>query len=152
MNLDSPDTWRWIWLMTAAALGIAEAVTPIAFGFLPLALAAALAALLAFAGVALPIEWIVFVLAGAAAYAVLLPVGRRIAHGAPSTAAISGAGRWVGRQAHVLESIPAQGTGLVRLDRERWRAESGTRRPIPAGRTALGTPAARPPAPGAPPE
>ena len=26
MNLDSPDTWRWIWLLTAALLGVAEAV------------------------------------------------------------------------------------------------------------------------------
>jgi membrane protein implicated in regulation of membrane protease activity len=138
MNLDSPDTWRWIWLVTAAALGVAEAVTPIAFGFLPLALAAALAAVLAFAGVALPVEWLAFVLAGAAAYAMLLPVGRRITrgHGGQTTV---GAQRWVGRQAHVLETIPPHGTGLVRLDREQWRAESGTDTPIPAGSTVLVT-------------
>jgi inner membrane protein len=138
MNLDSPDTWRWIWLVTAAVLGVAEAVTPIAFGFLPLALAAALAAVLAFAGVGLPIEWIAFVLGGVAAYAALLPVGRRITrgHGGPSSV---GAQRWVGRQARVLEPIPPHGTGLVQLDRERWRAESGTDTPIPAGSTVLVT-------------
>lgn len=138
MNLDSPDTWRWIWLVTAAALGVAEAVTPIAFGFLPLALAAALAAVLAFAGVALPIEWIAFVLGGAAAYAVLLPIGRRIAHGHSGPSSV-GAQRWVGRQAHVLETIPPHGTGLVRLDREQWRAESGIDTPIPVGSTVLVT-------------
>ena len=138
MNLDSPETWRWIWLVTAVALGVAEAVTPIAFAFLPLALAAALAAVLAFAGVGLPIEWIVFVLSGAAAYAVLLPVGRRLARGSGDHTAV-GAQRWVGRQAHVLETIPPHGTGLVRLDRESWRAESGTDTPIPAGSTVLVT-------------
>ena len=138
MNLESPDTWRWIWLVTAAALGVAEALTQISFAFLPLALAAALAAVLAFAGVGLPIEWIAFVLGGAAAYAALLPVGRQIArgHGLPSSV---GAQRWVGRQAHVVEAIPRHGTGLVRLDREHWRAESGTDTDIPAGSTVLVT-------------
>jgi membrane protein implicated in regulation of membrane protease activity len=136
MNLDSPDTWRWIWLLTAALLGVAEAVTPIAFGFLPMALAAALACILAFAGVSLGIEWLVFVAGGVAAYALLLPVGKRIArgHGGPVSV---GAERWVGRQAQVLEEIPARGTGVVRLDRERWRAESGTDTVIPEGSIVL---------------
>ncbi|MCA1692731.1 MAG: GDSL-type esterase/lipase family protein [Actinobacteria bacterium] len=37
-----------------------------------------------------------------------------------------GANRWVGRQAVVLRDIPASAgaTGMVRLDREEWRAES----------------------------
>lgn len=138
MNLESPETWRWIWLLTAATLGIAEAVTPIAFGFLPMALAAALAAILAFAGVSLGFEWIAFALGGVTAYAVLLPIGGRIAKG-HGGAVTSGAGRWVGRQAHVIEAIPAHGTGLVQLDRERWRAESGTDTPIPAGSIVLVT-------------
>jgi len=138
MNLDSPDTWRWIWLLTATVLGVAEAVTPIAFGFLPMALAAALACILAFAGVSLGIEWLAFVGSAAAAYALLLPVGKRIARGHGGSV-VSGSGRWVGRQAHVIEAIPPHGTGLVRLDREQWRAESGTDTLIPAGSTVLVT-------------
>jgi len=138
MNLDSPDTWRWIWLLTAALLGVAEAVTPIAFGFLPMALAAALACILAFAGVALGIEWLAFVGSAVAAYAVLLPVGKRIARGHGQSTAV-GAERWIGRQAHVVEAIPARGTGMVRLDRERWRAESGTDTAIPEGSIVLVT-------------
>jgi membrane protein implicated in regulation of membrane protease activity len=138
MDLESPETWRWIWLVVALALGVAEAVTPIAFGFLPLALAAGLACVLAFAGVSLGYEWIAFVLSGAAAYALLLPIGRRISR--PRGDAItSGAGRWVGRQAIVLEAIPRHGTGTVRLDREQWRAESGTDVEIPVGSTVLVT-------------
>jgi membrane protein implicated in regulation of membrane protease activity len=54
-------------------------------------------------------------------------------------AANVGAERWVGRQAHVLEAIPAHGTGVVRLDREQWRAESGTDTDIPAGSAVLVT-------------
>jgi membrane protein implicated in regulation of membrane protease activity len=138
MNLDSPDTWRWIWLLTTVVLGVAEAVTPIAFGFLPMALATALACVLAFAGVSLGLEWVAFVGSAVVAYAVLLPVGRRIARGHGQAVSV-GAGRWVGRHAHVLEDIPPHGTGLVRLDRERWRAESGTNTLIPAGSTVLVT-------------
>ena len=138
MDLESPDTWRWIWLAVTALLGVAEAVTPIAFGFLPMALAAGLACVLAFAGVALPLEWLAFAVSGAAAYALLLPIGRRIArgHGGQTTV---GAGRWVGRQAIVVEAIPRHGTGVVRLDREQWRAESGTDVAIPVGSTVLVT-------------
>ena len=137
MDLESPDTWRWIWLGVTALMGVAEAVTPIAFGFLPMALAAALAAILAFAGVSVPLEWLAFVVGGAAAYAALLPLGRRITS---SSAQVSvGAGRWVGRQAVVIADIPPSGTGMVRLDREEWRAESGTDTLIPTGSKVLVT-------------
>jgi membrane protein implicated in regulation of membrane protease activity len=137
MDLESPDTWRWIWLLTAVALGTAEAITPIAFGFLPLALAAALAAILALAGVAVGLEWAAFVIGGVAAYAALLPVGRRITRSSGHAAV--GAGRWVGRQAIVVADIPSTGNGMVRLESEQWRAESGTSTPIPAGSTVLVT-------------
>lgn len=138
MDLESPDTWRWIWLAAAAALGATEAVTPVAFGFLPMAIAAALAAVLAFAGVSLGLEWIAFVLASIAAYAVLFPIGRRAALGSGQSSRV-GAERWVGRQAVVTASIPARGTGTVRLEREEWRAESGTETPIPADSVVLVT-------------
>jgi membrane protein implicated in regulation of membrane protease activity len=137
MDLESPETWRWIWLAVAVILGVAEAVTPIAFGFLPMAVAAAIACLLAFLGVSLGFEWVAFVLAGAAAYALMLPLGRRLTRSSEHSAV--GAGRWTGRQAIVLSDIPATGTGLVRLESEQWRAESATDSLIPAGSTVLVT-------------
>jgi membrane protein implicated in regulation of membrane protease activity len=139
MDLNSPDAWRWIWLVTAAAFSVAEVVTPQAFFFLPFAVGALLGAALAFAGVALALEWLAFVVATAGAYAVLWPIGRRLARGGPTHAI--GANRWVGREAVVLADIPAElgGTGTVRLDREQWRAESGARVAIPAGSTVLVT-------------
>src|SRR5205823_6785789 len=120
MDLNSPDAWRWIWLVTAAAFSVAEAVTPQAFFFLPFAIGALLGAVLALAGVALGLEWVAFVVGTAAAYAVLWPIGRRLARGGPQHAI--GANRWVGREALVMADIPAElgGTGLVRLDREQW--------------------------------
>jgi len=139
MDLNSPDAWRWIWLITAAAFSVAEVVTPQAFFFLPFAIGALLGAVLALAGVALGLEWVAFVVGTAAAYAVLWPIGRRLARGGPQHAI--GANRWVGREALVMADIPAElgGTGLVRLDREQWRAESGARIAIPAGSTVLVT-------------
>ena len=46
---------------------------------------------------------------------------------------------WVGRQAYVLRDIPSGpgATGLIRLDREEWRAESLMGMPIRAGSTVL---------------
>ena len=139
MDLNSPDVWRWIWLITAAAFSLAEVVTPQAFFFLPFAVGALFGAVLAFAGVGIAFEWAAFVVGTAAAYAVLWPIGRHLARGGPTHAI--GANRWVGREAVVLADIPAElgGTGMVRLDREQWRAESGARVPIPAGSTQLVT-------------
>src|SRR5438309_8991864 len=139
MDLNSPDAWRWIWLVTAAVFSVAEVVTPQAFFFLPFAVGALLGALLAVVGVGVALEWVAFVAGTAAAYAVLWPIGRRLARGGPSHAI--GANRWVGREAVVLSDIPAEigATGMVRLDREQWRAESAARVAIPAGSTVLVT-------------
>jgi membrane protein implicated in regulation of membrane protease activity len=139
MDLNSPDVWRWIWLITAAAFSVAEVVTPQAFFFLPFAIGALLGAVLGFAGVAVGLEWVAFIAGTAGAYVVLWPIGRRLTRGGPTHAI--GANRWVGREAVVLSDIPAElgGTGQVRLDREQWRAESAARVAIPAGSTVLVT-------------
>jgi len=139
MNLDSAETWRWIWLGAVVVFGTAELVTPIAFFFLPFAAAALAAAVLGFAGVGVTAEWLVFIAAAAASCAVLWPIGRRLERRTPRHPV--GANRWVGREAVVTESIPAEagGTGSVRLGRETWRAEAGMRTAIPAGSTVLVT-------------
>ena len=50
-----------------------------------------------------------------------------------------GANRLVGRQAVVLEDIPGapHDTGLVRVEREKWKAESLTGDAIAAGTTTI---------------
>lgn len=139
MNLESAETWRWIWTVTAAVLLVGEMITPAAFFFLPFAIGAFAAAVTAFAGASLGIEWTVFVGLSAAAFAGLWPLGRRLDRSGGAAMHGVGANRLVGRQAVVLEDIPGSphGTGLVRVEREKWKAESLTGEPIPAGSTAV---------------
>jgi membrane protein implicated in regulation of membrane protease activity len=133
----SPETWRWIWLATAVLFAVGEIAVAGTFFLAPFAVGAAVAAAAAFAGAAIGVEWLLFVAVSAGAAAVLIPFGRRLDQRTGHQAI--GSNRWVGRQAVVLREIPAGHgeAGLVRLEREEWRAESllGTR--IRAGSTVL---------------
>ncbi len=137
MDLSSPDTWRWIWLAMAVAFALGEIAVAGSFFLLPFAGGAVGAALVALLGASVGISWLVFLLVSAGCAAVLRPLARRLDRSAPGTS--SGANRWVGRQATVLRDIPgsAGDTGLIRLDREEWRAESQIGVPIKAGSTVL---------------
>jgi membrane protein implicated in regulation of membrane protease activity len=139
--MDSPETWRWIWLVAIALFGVAELVTPVAFLFLPFAVGAGAATIGAYAGLDVALEVVVFMLVTAVAYGVLWPIGRRITTGAHSPRHDTGVSRWVGRHAVVLDDIPAGhgAIGTVRLDRERWRAETTAGVAVPAGSTVLVT-------------
>jgi membrane protein implicated in regulation of membrane protease activity len=132
--MDAGD-WVWIWLGVAVAFAFLELVTPFLFFMISFAVGAALAAFAALLDVSVGLQWAVFLFASGFALAVLVPVGRRIAHAEPEGDEIpEGAGRWVGRMAVVLEEIPAgpHATGLVRLERGRWRAETDAEDSIPA--------------------
>jgi membrane protein implicated in regulation of membrane protease activity len=122
---DSPDTWRWVWLVATVVFVSGELVTPGAFFFLPFAAGAFFASLLAFLGVGVGWEWMAFLGVSGSSFAILWPIGRRIEQRRGRSSV--GAHRWEGRQGVVLSDIPGQvgGTGLVRLEREQWRAESG---------------------------
>jgi membrane protein implicated in regulation of membrane protease activity len=139
MNWDSPETWRWIWMVTAALLVVGEMLTPAAFFFLPFALGALAAALTAFAGGSVGVEWLAFVGVSTAAFAGLWPLGRRLDRSSGGSFSGVGANRLLGKQAVVLEDIGdlPHDTGLVRVERERWRAESLTGDHIAAGSTVL---------------
>ena len=94
------------------------------FFLLPFALGGAVAAVLAFAGVNVGIEWLAFVAVSVAGVVATRPLARRLDTGSPANGI--GARRWIGQTATVLETIPdgPHETGLVRLGREEWRAES----------------------------
>jgi membrane protein implicated in regulation of membrane protease activity len=69
-----------------------------------------------------------------AALAALRPVARRLDLNAVDHGV--GSRRLVGTRATVLKAIPgADELGLVRLDREEWRAQSTDGSPIPVGAT-----------------
>ena len=137
VDVSSPDTWRWIFLVAAVVLTVGEIAVAGTFFLLPFGVGALAAALAAFAGLSVALDWLVFVVVSAAASAVIWPLGRRLDRKTPHAAI--GATRWVGRQALVTRDIPgmAGGTGMVRLDREEWRAESMIGLPIRAGSTVL---------------
>ena len=103
MHLDSPEAWRVIWLVAAVAFAVAEMATPVAFFFLPFAVGAGSAALAAFAGVSVPLEWAVFVAVSASSFGALWPLGRRLERRTSSHPV--GSRRWVGQEAYVLDAV-----------------------------------------------
>lgn len=131
--MDEPEQWRWIWLAAAVAFGIGEMATPGAFFLAPFGIGAVVASALAFADVPIAGEWAAFVGISVAALVGLRPLARRLdRHGGSEGI---GSRRLIGRQGTVLTAIPAGELGVVRVNREEWRAESSDRSPIPAGTT-----------------
>ena len=137
MDLNDIETWRWIWLSVAVLFVVGEIAVAGSFFLAPFACGAAAASLVGFAGGSVTVSWLAFVGVSALAGALLRPLARRLDQGSPVSNV--GAGRWTGREAVVIEEVPpgGDGTGLVRLDQEQWRAESADADPIPAGSRVL---------------
>ncbi len=132
----SADSWQWVWLAAVVGFVLLEIFTPFLFFMVSFAIGAALAALAAFLDATAAGQWLVFVGGTGAALAMLVPIGQRMAraHGDDDH---EGALRWVGRLATVVDAIPggANATGLVRLERTRWRAECPREGELPPGTT-----------------
>ncbi len=128
-----------IWGGLVLVFLVAEVATSGALFSLPFALGAAGAGATALAGGPIWLQACLFLIGSAASLAGLRPIARRIDRRAPRLEV--GAGRWVGRQGVVTEAIPAGPgvTGMIRLDREIWRAESSLEIPITVGSTVLVT-------------
>jgi membrane protein implicated in regulation of membrane protease activity len=133
MHLGSPDSWRVFWVGAAAFFVVAEMARRLRFFFLPFAIGAVLAAVAAFAGISVALQWLVFVISSSIGLALLLPLGRRLL--AEGTLATVGSNRWVGQYGVVLDEVPdTRGhTGTVRIGGETWRAETGYNTAIAAG-------------------
>jgi membrane protein implicated in regulation of membrane protease activity len=131
--MDGSD-WLWPWVGAALGFAVVEMVIPYMFFAISFTIGALAAALTALLDVRVGFQWGLFVLATAVSLAVLVPIGRRITH-AEGDDTPEGAARRVGRIATVLEEIPAgtNATGVVQLERARWRAETPDDVPIPAG-------------------
>lgn len=125
-------------MAAAAGFAVSEIAVAGTFFFLPFAAGATAAAITAFLGAPVGLEWLAFLVVATIASAVLWPLGRRLDRSGHNQLGI-GANRWVGREALVLRDIPSGpgSTGLIRLEREEWRAESLTGIAIPAGSTVL---------------
>lgn len=127
------ETWRWIWLGAVVVFALGELATAGSFFLLPFAVGALVSMILAFADIGLVWQWIAFVGVSGASFAALFPLRHRLDRDAPAVGV--GAKRLIGEPAKVLEPIPGgqAETGLVRVGREEWRAESVDGRPVPVG-------------------
>jgi len=134
MDWEDPDLWRWLWLLAAVVFALGELAIPTSFFLASFALGALAACLVAFLGGALALQWLAFVGISLALVLVLRPYSRRLDRQTASVAT-AGADRWVGKTATVLREIPGGvgDTGMVRLEREEWRAESRGGADIAAG-------------------
>lgn len=132
--MDSPELWQWVWLTAALLFAVGEMATAGSFFLLPFGLGAAAATALAFADSTIGWQWLAFVAVSGAAFAGLRPLARRLDRDMTPLQGI-GADRWTGRTGVVLMEIPggANELGLVRVDREEWRAQSADARPIATG-------------------
>ncbi len=130
-SVESNDTWRWIWTFLAIGMGVGEMFTA-GFFLLPFAIGAAAAAVLAWIAVGGPLaQWLVFFGISAISFAYLRTyVERQDAKEQPRI----GANRWVGANGVVLREVNAhEGTGMVRIDGEEWRATTDSGLTLPEG-------------------
>ena len=116
------DTLTVVFLVAAVLLSALEIVAP-GFVLLPFGLGAAVAALSGALGASVPVQLIVFILASFAFFLGLRPLSRRLNAVGPGGV---GADRLIGATGTVLEAIEPGDVGLVRIDREVWRAEAST--------------------------
>lgn len=124
------EIWRWMWTIFAIVMGIGEIFTA-GFFLLPFAIGGAAAAILAWVGVNVLAQWLVFFGVSIVALAYLRRyIDRQDEEVRPRV----GANRWVGSEGIVLEEIdPDTARGMVRVDNEEWRATSASGAIIPPG-------------------
>ena len=155
MDSGNPETWRWIWLIATVGFALGEMAIAGSFFLGPFAVGAAVAAVLAFAGVALGVEWAAFVAVSVIAFLALRPLANRLNSEGPKLGI--GSHRQLGQQARVIQKIEeGHEGGFVMIGPDRWRAESIDGRPIPVGAIVSvaevrGTRVLVSPAPGLPP-
>ena len=129
------DVWRWIWILVIAGFLIGDMFTPGTFFFLPFAAGALAAAIAAFAGGSIGLQWILFVGIAALTSVAFIPLRRRLDRIQPPIGV--GSQRVLHQEGLITHDITSgpTGTGTVRIGREDWRAESSDHEPIPAGTT-----------------
>lgn len=127
------EAWRWVWMVTAVVFTVGEMAVAGSFFLLPFAVGALAACIGAFAGANLFLQWVLFVGVSILSLAALYPLRRRF--DANDSQDGIGARRLIGQPGSVLQDIGAgpDGSGLVRVGREDWRAQSLDGSAIAAG-------------------
>ena len=121
LNENIQDLLRWGWIVVAVFFFLTEIFTA-GFVLLCFGIGALGAALVAFLGAGLAWQIVVFIVVSAAAVVLARPFADRISR--PGVQPIAG-NRMVGKWGVILQTVdPLAGTGMVRVESERWRAES----------------------------
>lgn len=120
----------WIWLILAAVFVIGETFTA-GFFLLWFGIGAALAGVLALAGLGPIWQWISFIVVSFILFAISRRFSDRFTKAQPPGI---GADRAIGMQGKVIQTIDhSNNTGRVLLEREEWLAESVDGEPIAEG-------------------
>lgn len=136
MNSGDPNVWRWVWLGAMVVFGVGEMAFAGTFFLAPFAIGAAVAAVLAFVGVALGIEWAAFLIVSVVFFVALRPIAKRLDAEGPALGI--GSSRQIGQRARVTEAIEGEHDhGTVVVGRETWRAESLDGSAIDVGTTVV---------------
>jgi inner membrane protein len=125
------DNWLpWAWVIMAIILAIAEIFTS-GFFLICFGIGAGVAALAAAIGLSPLAQFATFVAASAVVLLLVRPIINRITNPVMPPVGIE---RLLGHQGIVLETIdPARGRGVVRVEHERWSADSVEGVPIATG-------------------
>src|SRR3954451_24743899 len=113
------DNWV-VWTIAAVALAVGEIIT-VGFFLGPIAVAAAVAAVVAVTGAGLTAQLLAFVVASVASLALIRPVARRHMH-TPARLR-TGTAALVGSRAVALERVD-DNTGSVKIGGEVWSART----------------------------
>lgn len=97
---------------------------------LPFGLGAIVAGIAGVAGVDPLFQAIIFIVASLGFFLALRPLAKKLNAGAHDGI---GSSRLIGSEGIVLEDIPHGETGIVRIEREEWRAESASDSALPSG-------------------
>lgn len=127
---NTEELLRWAWIVVAVFFFLTEVFTAgivlMCFGVGALG-----AALAAFLGAGLALQIVVFIIVSAIAVLLSRPFAARISR--PGVQQIAG-DRVIGKWAVVLQTVdPMTNTGMVRVESERWRAESMEGEQLEAG-------------------
>ena len=125
-----PGSAAVVFVVLAVLLSAAEILAP-GLVLLPFGLGAGVAAVAGFLGAPALLQAVIFVVASFGFYLGLRPLSRRLNDDAPSDGV--GAQRLIGATGVVLERIEPGDTGMVRVDREEWRAEAEAGEPLLPG-------------------
>lgn len=126
--------WIIVWIVVAVTLAVGEIMAAGSFFMLPFAVGALAAFGAAAFGLGLAVQLALFIVVSGGSFLALRPLAKRINNEPPPAEGI-GARRLIGSQGRVIEAIDDDhdGIGMVRIDRQEWRAESLEGAPIAEG-------------------